>query len=280
MKQGLILSGGGAKGLAHLGVYQVFCENKIPIHAVAGCSIGALIAAGIAQERNPEEMLKILTAFAEKGSSLFRLHNIDFKRGGVLAGKEEMEVLTAIIPKDLQFKDLHIPLAVNAVDLEEGEEVVFTDGNVLAAVRASMAIPGLYPPVFYRDKLFVDGGVLNSIPTNLAEVLHMEKTIAVDLKSYYTQQNISGLIYHFYLQKEKEGKFREALLNVEFPFHVLLRALSISEEAHRNAVLKKHPPDVLIHPDVSEFSLIDTKDHELIYKRGLEAGLKALSRVL
>lgn len=280
MKQGLILSGGGAKGFAHVGVYHVFFEHHVPIHAVAGCSIGALIAAGIAQEKTPEELLKVLTVFAEKGSSLFRLHNIDFKRGGVLAGKEEMDVLTAIIPKDLRFENLKIPLAVNAVDLEKGEELVFTDGSVLDAVRASMAIPGLYPPVFYRDKLFVDGGVLNSIPTNLGEVLGMEKMIAVDLKSYYTQQNISGLIYHFYLQKEKEGKLHEALLNLEFPFHVLLRALSISEEAHRNAILKKHPPDVLIHPDVSEFSLIDTKDHELIYKRGIEAGKKWLTRVL
>lgn len=145
---GLTLSGGGTKGFAHVGFYQVLHENKIPIHSIAGCSVGALVGAGIAQGKTPEEIFSVMSNFVEAEHSFFRIKNFSLEKGSLLRAGEEMEMVEKLIPASLTFEQLQIPLVINAVDLEKGEVVVFKTGNVLAAVEASMSIPGLFPPIF------------------------------------------------------------------------------------------------------------------------------------
>lgn len=285
---GLTLGGGGTKGFAHIGFYKALFENKIPIHSIAGCSIGALIGACIAQKKDPDEILKVMAEFASETESFFRMRNFSIDKGGILKGDKEMETLEKLIPKDLTFEDLPIPLVVNAVDLEKGNQVAFKTGNVLIAVRASMSIPGVFTPVFYENKLLVDGGVLNDIPVDLCRDLGAEVQVAVDLRSFYSEQNISGLIYHFYLQNDQEKKagvklpkqiLQEAKLKVTFPLTILLRSVCIAEEAYREKMLKEYKPDLLIHPDVTAYSFLDTTEYLAIYGKGLEAGEQALPKI-
>ncbi len=287
-KIGLVLGGGGSKGFAHIAVYKVLKENDISIDCISACSIGAVVGAAIALGRSPEEIMEALGEFAKKGDSLLRMGNFGVTQGSLLTGEEEAAFVEKLVPRSATFEDTQIPLVLNAVDLEKGEEVALSSGNLFDAVMASSAMPGLYRPVFRDGKLLVDGGILNSLPVNHIEKFNPDVTIAVDLKSYYTEQNISAFIYHFYMQDadEKEDKltlkksrFREALLKFEFPFFVMLRSVSIAAEESSNRLLKLHQPSVLIRPDLSEFSLIDTKDYQKIYDRGYEAAQKHLEAI-
>ena len=278
---GLTLGGGGTKGFAHLGFYQALYDESIPIHSVAGCSIGALIGAGIAQGKTPKEIEEVMANYVNENGGFFRLSNLSLEHGAFLKGEEEMKTLRQLIPDDLDFKDLKIPLVVNAVDLESGEEHAFKTGNVAKAVQASMAVPGVFPPVFIDGHLYVDGGIINSIPIDKCKELGADVQVVVDLKSFYTEQNISGLIYHFYMEEEQDLKdkilkpkkrLKEAMLKASFPFHVMLRSICIAEESRRKSLLEKYKPEFLVHPDVSSYNFLDTSDHLEIYQKGLEAG--------
>lgn len=287
-KIGLVLGGGGAKGFAHIGVYKVLYDAKVPIQAISGCSIGAMVAAGIAQGKSPEEILRVMGRLSELKDNVLELHSLDYGHGSLLSAKEEVQVLEELIPRDLTFSQLKIPLAVNAVDIEKGEEVTFTEGRVFDAVRASMSLPGIYPPVFYKDQLLIDGGILNNIPIKACKDLGAKKTIVVDLKSLYSSQNISGLIYHFYVQKDQEEEFdlkirknflREALLKLSFPVHIMMRSLSIAGDQRTKDTLKKEKPKIIIRPKVDHFSMFDIKDFMQIYETGLKAAEKELSAI-
>lgn len=278
---GLTLGGGGTKGFAHIGFYQALHSAELPIHSIAGCSIGALIGAGIAQGKTPKEIFDVMTEYVNENGNFFRLSNLSFENGAFLKGTEEMKTLRKLIPEDLDFKDLKIPLVVNAVDLESGEERAFKTGNVAKAVQASMAVPGVFPPVFHEGHLYVDGGIVNSIPVDSCKALGADVQVVVDLKSFYSEQNISGLIYHFYMQEDQDRKngithpkqaIKEAMLKASFPFNVMLRSICIAEEFSRKAILEKYKPDFIVHPDVSNYNFMDASEHLEIYGKGLEAG--------
>lgn len=287
-KLGLTLGGGGAKGFAHIGVYKILYDNKIPIHCISGASMGAVIAAGIAQGRTPTDLLNLMEEFAQKKTKLIRLNRLGLREGAVLDGKEEYEILKKLIPENLTFEQLNIPLKVNAVDLEKGEEIIFDSGNVAQAVLASSALPGVYPPIFYKDRLLVDGGVLNSIPVNLCKTMGANVLVAVDLKSFYSEQNISGMIYHFYIQKKeaktyhlnfKKNHLHEMMLKLGFPLNVMMRAMAITERKNAEQILADTKPDVIIHPNVAHFSVLDFKNCREIYEAGIEAGEKWLPEI-
>jgi predicted acylesterase/phospholipase RssA len=151
-----------------------------------------------------------------------------------------------------------------------------------------MSIPGLFPPIFLEGRLLVDGGVLNSIPIDLCRTMGADVHVAVDLKSFYTEQNIAGLVYHFYIQKDLEKvdkleipkkMLKEAMLKISFPFAILLRSVCIAEEAFRNRILTEFKPDLLVHPDVTNFSLLDTEKYLEIFAKGTEAGALALPQI-
>lgn len=285
-KIGLTLGGGGARGFAHVGVYEVLQKYNVPIDYISGCSIGAIVGAGIAQGKDPKELLEIIKEFAKQEP--VSLTHINLKNGSIFSGKEVVKSLKKLIPEDLEFRDLKIPLSVNAVDLETGEQRVFDSGNVLSAVLASSALPGLYPPVFYEDKLFVDGGVVNSIPVDICRGMGAEEIIAVDLKSYVSQQNMSGLIYHFYIQNGKEEKYhlktkknvlKEMKLKLAFPINVMLRALAITERKSAERIMAKINPEHIIHPHVSEFGMLDFDEYKDIYKEGKRAAEEVINNL-
>lgn len=277
-KVGLTLGGGGARGFAHIGAYEVLMNHGIKINCITGCSIGAIVGAGIAQGKRPRELLEVVKDFASHKPS--GLKSINFSNGGIFSGKEILASLKKMIPEDLEFKDLKIPLNVNAVDLETGEQVVFSRGNVLNAVLASSALPGIYPPVFYQDRLFADGGVVNSIPVDICRGMGAEVIIAVDLKSYVSQQNMAGMIYHFYIQPNKEQKYnlsikksslKEAKLKLAFPINVMMRALAITERRNAERIMERTNPEFVIHPRVSEFGMLDFESYQAIYDEGRKA---------
>lgn len=180
-KIGLALSGGGARGFAHIGILKILEEAGIQIDCVSGTSMGGIIAAafatGISLTKIEEHAIRLSSI-----KEIIKLADLTPPRRGILEGKRVHEYLREIFDEEITFEDLPIPLALNAVDLLTGEEIVLKNGALLPAILATICVPGLFTPVEMGDFQLVDGGVLNNVPTSWARELGAEFIIAVDVQ--------------------------------------------------------------------------------------------------
>lgn len=163
MKQNiaLALSGGAARGLAHIGVILEL-EKKYTITSMAGNSMGALVGA-IYAAGNLNEFVEWLEHIERK--DIFRLFDPTLSRQGFIKGEKLFKKLEAFIP-DINIEDLPIPFVIVAADITNEKEVVFSTGSLKQAVRASIAIPAILKPVIINGAMMVDGGAVNPIPLN------------------------------------------------------------------------------------------------------------------
>ncbi len=206
---GLVLAGGGARGLAHIGVIRYLEEHGIRIHAIAGTSMGAIVGAMYASGLDAatiEEVAATLdwkyafddTTPREQLSLRRKQEDLDFLVRGKLRYKDgrlrlPMGVLEGqhlnMILHDLvghvaavhDFDSLPIPFRAVATDIETGEAVVLGDGDLATAMRASMSIPGMFSPIEVNGRLLVDGGIANSIPVDVAQTMGIDHLIVVDV---------------------------------------------------------------------------------------------------
>ncbi|MCY7374768.1 MAG: patatin-like phospholipase family protein [Pyrinomonadaceae bacterium] len=175
-KIGLALSGGAARGFAHLGVLKVLREHGVPIDFIAGTSAGSITGAAFASGLSVEEI-----AAVGRKMSWFRMTGFSYSAKGLLSNASMGALLRKSFPHD-KFEDLPIPFAAVACDLETGEEVVLKDkGDLITAIRASCAIPGIFAPVKHDGKLLIDGGIVANVPTKAVRKLGAEIVIAVDV---------------------------------------------------------------------------------------------------
>jgi NTE family protein len=175
---GLALSGGMARGNAHVGVLRVLEENHIPIDYIAGTSAGSLVAAAYAAGMSVDEIAKIGRTMRWRD-----VGRVTLSRLGVQSNARMEEFIRARLPVK-RFEDLRIPLAVVATDLKTGSAVIITEGDVAFAIRASCALPGWYVPVTdEHGRQLVDGGLVANIPTAAVRVLGADVVIAVDVNS-------------------------------------------------------------------------------------------------
>lgn len=182
-KIGLALGSGGAKGLAHIGVIKSLEKHKIPINFIAASSIGALIGSHYARYRNSTQLEDVVLNFNRKmGMGLF-----DFTvKGGIIKGKKTEQFINVLL-EHAQFQDLQIPMAIVATDYNTAESVVFTKGSLIKAIRASIAVPAFYQPLYYMNKLLADGGLSNPVPVNVASNMGADLVIAVNLDHVYSE---------------------------------------------------------------------------------------------
>jgi NTE family protein len=176
LKIGLALGGGFARGIAHVGVLKVLEENDIPIHAIAGVSAGAIVAAAYASGATPMEI-------GTRGCSM-RFADIarwSIGRMGFVAS-ERMERFLKKLLKCFRFEEMKLPLGIIATDLASGEPVLFRDtGDVNLPIRASCSYPGLFQPVLYNGRLLVDGAMSMEVPARLVRLMGATRVIAVHL---------------------------------------------------------------------------------------------------
>ena len=171
---GLALGGGGAKGYAHLGVLKGLQQAGVPFDCVAGCSIGAPLAAGVAAGWEIDQIRDTLDRVSQKAM------RPNLPLISVLSSRSIRMELRAVT-QDLRFEDLPIPLGFVAVDIENGEEVLLRRGLIWPATVASMAYPGIYEPVRIGSRFLVDGGVLNPVPVSAALSLGADVVISSNL---------------------------------------------------------------------------------------------------
>ena len=177
-KVGLALSGGAARGFAHLGVVKVLAEHGIPIDCIAGTSAGSIVGAAIACGLTVDEIIAI-----GKKMSWYKVSGFPYSTKGLLSNAPMGEILQKSLPFS-RIEDLPIPFAAVACALESGEKVIFRDkGDLITAVRASCAIPGVFVPVEHDGRNLIDGGVVSLVPAKTVKQLGADIVIAVDVNA-------------------------------------------------------------------------------------------------
>lgn len=242
-KIGLALSGGGARGAAHIGVLRVLEEFHVPVDYIAGTSMGAIVGGLYATGMSPDEIEKaiegmdwglILTGKPPRRDLSFRRKEDEFhysgdlemglKGGsvavpmGFISGQNfefALSKLTLSVAKVSDFDQLPIPFRCTATDIVTGESIVLSKGNLALAIRASMSLPGIFPPVDLDGRLLVDGGIMDNLPVDVVKAMGADIVIAVnigtppakreELNSYFaiTGQMVSILQEGSILQRAK-----------------------------------------------------------------------------
>lgn len=237
-KIGLVLGGGGARGLAHFGVLRVLRRENIPIDSIAGTSmgglVGALFAAGVPAERVEEEIVRL-----SRVTEQMRLVDFELSAAGLsVRGRRIYNFMADLLGDDLTFADLPLPLAMVAVDIHTGREVILQGGLVIDAVRATISVPGVFMPVDLGDYRLVDGGVLDNVPVDVARGMGATRTIAVDVLPSFSA-NVPG-------QQPVETGLQLAFAPRQLSevYQVLMIMIAAQSESR----LRQYPPDLLIRP--------------------------------
>ena len=239
-KIGLALSGGAARGIAHIGVLKAIEEESIPISMIAGTSAGALIGACYAKKRNCSALEDMaLGADWRMVTRLVDIYLILLGKGFV--HEQKIKSILNLIIGDVKFEDLEIPLAVVAADLQSMEEVVISKGPVLEGVRASISMPVVFPPAKWGNRYLIDGGVVNPLPVDV--VRNMGATIVVAV-------NVLGIAQPKKVKKpvEKKAEMRPSphAENTHLP------SVAVNEEINR--LVRGHKDRIKIFDKLSRIA--------------------------
>ncbi len=248
---GLALSGGGTRGLAHIGVLQALEDNGIRADYLSGTSIGAFIAALYAFGVPPKEIGDIGQRMSPINVSKLKLSRL------ALFSNEELGRLIQARIGNARVEESPIPLAIIAVDIGTGEKIVMRQGEVASAVMASNAVPGIYQPITIAGRMLVDGGIAEDVPISPLRPMGADVVVAVNLSAerrYRTPDNIVDII---------------------------LNAIEIAID--EDTKVQVRAADVLIEPQLSHFPRMDvSKIDEFISEgyRAAEAKIKKIRRTL
>ncbi len=240
-KVGLVLGGGGARGLAHLGVLRAMEERGYEPDAIAGCSMGGIVGAVYASGKRADEIAR---AFASIGD----LELLDFgAMGGLIGGKRIEKKLAEYHPDT--FEALNIPLKVTAVDAQNGELVILGSGPLVPALRATSALPGILSPAPHLGRVFLDGGLLNNLPVDVIRTMTYSPVIAVDVAAPPNRQ-LDFNRKHGFLETVKnitQRKFRT--LTIE----LFMKSFDVPQALVTSLRLSMQPPDLLIRPNLDTY---------------------------
>ena len=243
---GLALGGGGAKGLAHIPMLEVFDELGIRPYRIAGTSIGSVMGSLYAAGLSGADIRQIIdrltvsqdenwldTLFSEDVLEWFRFLEPSMGKGGLVESDALLKFLLDII-KVPNFRQLEIPLSIVATDFWSREQVVFDSGDIETALKASIAVPGLFNPVPYRDTVLVDGGLVNPVPYDLL-FDDCDVVVAIDVLGTRT----AGADNH--------PSYFETTFNT---FQIMQAAIMQEKMRHQ-------PPDIYIKPDIRDIRVLE-----------------------
>lgn len=234
---GLALSGGGARGLAHIGVLKVLEQEGITADIVVGTSMGGIIAAAYASGMTIAEIEREALENA-RPRRLLRLIDPAPSTGGLIGGQRIQEYFEHLFGKRT-FADMRLPLAMVAVDLNTRREVILQKGLIAEALRATTAVPGVFAPLEKDGMRLVDGGVLNNLPVDVARKMGAEVVIAVDISPTRESEYSRWFDGRRWVPK--------GLLATLQVLEETISTLMIAAQEHK---LRQFPPDLLIRPDL------------------------------
>jgi NTE family protein len=245
---GLALGGGFARGFAHLGVLQVLEQNHIPISCIAGTSVGSILGAAYASGAPLARIMATCRTLRFRDIARWRVSRLG------LASNHRLGDLIERVFESRQFDELQIPLAVVATDLNTGEPVSLTEGNLIDAIRASCAFPGLFEPVEIGTRCLADGGLVAPVPTRAARDLGAAFVLGVSV----------GI----------QDGYRGTPTNI---FQVVSRAVSAAQK-HQLEVWERHA-DLVLRPNVQSLAWDDFDRADEAIEAGAVAARSALPRI-
>jgi NTE family protein len=273
----LALGGGGIKGTAHIGVIDRLEKLGFKIRAIAGTSAGGLMGAAYAAGNSAMEILKVVQNL--DAATMYRRHSDD---GPSILGHAGLVDGLSILLGERTFADLQIPFACTAVDLNTSREIYLQDGKVMDAAVATMAVPGILPPIRSGNFLLVDGGVLDPVPVGLARILAPDlPIIAVVLSPEIGEWEHIPFNHKFgagplpipvpssIINSFSRMRFGQAL-------RIYSQSLEISTRMMTEMRLKIDRPDVILRPEVAGIGLFDRVDPLVL----VEAGRKSVDEHL
>jgi len=289
----LVLSSGGARGIAHIGVIEELIKSGYTITSVAGTSMGAMVGGMLAKGTLPA-FSEWLLRFTKM--DVIKFLDLTIEHGGLIKGEKIMKVLEEFIG-DVNIEDLSVPFACVAADLIGRKEMVFTKGSLLQAIRASSSIPTVFLPVTYDGMLLVDGGILNPLPLDVVHRYPGDLLVAVnvnanvpydppqklpdptEMENHYgrvramVNERWSGVIDQ-YVEKFRNGrKPKPRQVNL---FDVISDSVNLAQDKVALFSIEKYKPDVVIETSFRLASIYDFYKSEELIEAGRIACRKAL----
>ena len=276
----LVLSSGGARGLAHIGAIEELEAQGYRITSIAGCSMGALIGGVYAAGKLKEFREWMKTVDRRK---MLELTDFSLSLNHIVKGSRILEAIMEFVP-DMPIEDLPIPYCAVATDLKAGREVVFDKGSLFDAIRASISLPSFYEPVHRDDMILIDGGVTNPIPMNRVVRHEGDILVGIDVSGHdYKKQSE---IQQELAEKRKRSKsLSQQILNklipdnLEFNYYTMLSRVS-SLMIRQNSILMAQlmKPDVLVDIQMSRYGGFDYDKSEKLIAIGRQKTQQALSK--
>lgn len=280
-KIALVLSGGGARGLAHIGAIETLESHGYEITSIAGCSMGALIGGMYAAGKLPEVKDWVLALDRRKVLSL-----VDFSLSltHLVKGDRVMEALKEIVP-DVNIEDLPIPYTAVATDWNSGKEVIFDHGSLYDAIRASISIPLFLNPVRREDMLLVDGGLVNSLPLNRVVRHSGDLLFGINVSTHDYQGEL--LMQQFVERKLLSKSMPAAVMNrimkhfegININYVTLLmRTIAIMLEQNTRQQILISRPDLVVQVPMKRYGVFDFDKAAAILQIGKHKTSRALRR--
>jgi len=263
-KIGIALGAGSARGWAHIGVLRALNAAGIRPHVVCGTSIGALVGSVYADGKTDELTQWVTSLTWRKVMGFF---DVSFS-GGILKGAR----LTAFLSDNFMSKniaELELPFAAVATDLRSGREIWLREGNVVEAVRASIALPGLFTPQSSGGRLLVDGALVNPVPVSLCRAMGADFVIAVDLSSSLVGRHVRRL-------DADTARRRRAPTMME----VVTDSLAIMQVRITRSRLAGEPADAVIMPRLGWLRLLDYHRAAEAIEEGVDAAELMIPQIL
>jgi len=276
-KVALVLSSGGSRGLAHIGVINELVKQGFQITSVSGSSIGSVIG-GLYAMGKLDEFTQMVSTLSKR--DVLGLMDFTITTNGLLKGKRIFDKMKTFIP-DMNIEDMPIPFTAIATDILHEKEVVFTKGSFYKAVRASVAIPAVFTPVKFTDTILVDGGVLNPIP--IKHVIRKDYDILIVVNLYGGKNGnipkekkidnggyLSGL-------KKTLSKLISTGDKHSLGYYSLLNSTS-SAMIHRiaNMSIEKYKPDIVINIPCNSAGTFDFFRAEELIELGEKTATEAI----
>ena len=276
----LVLSSGGARGLAHIGAIEELEAHGYRISSIAGCSMGALIG-GVYAAGKLEAFRDWMKTVDRK--KMLGLTDFSLSLNHIVKGTRIIEAIMEFVP-DVAIEDLPIPYCAVATDLKAGREVVFDKGSLFEAIRASISLPSFYEPVQRDGMILIDGGVINPIPLNRVQRLAGDILVGVDVSGhdYKAQWELKEEL----TERRKHDKSLKAQIldklipdNIDFNYLTVLSRTS-SLMIRQNSILMAQlmQPDMLIDIQMSRYGSFDYDKSEKIIALGRLKTALAISK--
>jgi predicted acylesterase/phospholipase RssA len=273
---GLVLGGGGALGIAHVGVLKALEEAHVPVDVVGGTSMGAIFAGGKARGWSADTIMDHVRSLF---SSRLALYDPTIPIHSLLAGKKLDRVMDALF-EDIDIADVWTPFFCVSTNISRADSQVHDRGSLRDAIRSSCSIPGLFPPFEVLRQLLVDGGLVNNLPLDVMASVCRGPIVAVDVFPYqrhqgprtngtWRERTVQGLVGA--LRKLKSRPISGPLL-----FEVLMHATLAGSQHTTMHALSTHPPALHLVPDLGSFGLLDWRAYEAIFQAGYDCAKREL----